>query len=184
MACWLSDAKNEVWVHNGIVKAGFLDMGQYIRQLYYALDENSQWTLIAQSAHPLYSSSEGVSPLFVTEGRNRPYRILTHNALRSMRVLEQSEDFVDIQLSGEDHGNQVQQLVSVRSSEDHVHIEVTCTLADVEAPKIEYVLSAFTFTSGRPDWVRAPYLKRAKDHVMVLRSLTGAIENSPRIQMA
>jgi len=173
MVCWVSGANHKISVQNGIVMATFLDTGQYIAQSYDAKDDHGQWTLIAQSTHPSGLSSEGVSPLFVTEEENRPYRILTHNVLRSMETLEKTEDCGIIQLSGEDQGDQIRQLVSLQAARDYVHIEITCELANVETPKIEYVLSAFTFVPGHQDWVHAPCLKRATDNVMADRVFHG-----------
>jgi hypothetical protein len=140
-----------------------MDSGN-IKQQYYT-KASGQWKLVAESFHSQADTSKSVVPLYRTDPRVATnYRLMANQGFQSVKVIEDSAGVATILLSGHIGGNQVEQTITLRNDEDHFHIEVK---AKLQQPKIEYILSAFTFAlPGNPDYTFVPSIKRADDDVV------------------
>jgi len=139
-----------------------------VTQTYYVLD-NGNWKEIASS---LIGNSKNVLPLYRSGDEfANDYRLLTNEGFTKVDVIEETNEIVKLVLAGEIGGNAIQQTIELRSGRDFFHIEVNSTLRE---PKLEYLLSAFTFSlDGDPDFTFVPAVKRSDEDVVGDRKFFG-----------
>lgn len=132
-----------------------------VTQTYYVLN-NENWKEVASSS---IGNNENILPLYKSgENFANDYRLLTNEGFTKVDVIEETNEIVRLALTGEIGGNSIQQTIELRSGNDFFHIEVNSTLKE---PKLEYLLSAFTFSlDGDPDFTFVPQVKRSDEDVV------------------
>ncbi|MBK8034589.1 MAG: hypothetical protein IPK17_34825 [Chloroflexi bacterium] len=78
----------------------------------------------------------------------------------------QENDYASVVLFGETNGHLIRETLTLRRDSDHVHVEVSVTLAG-SPPRLEYILSPFVFAvAAEPEFIHSPSLKFADDDVI------------------
>lgn len=150
-------------IEDGSIRANFRRSDGGITQDYFAREGQGTWRLMMSSLLPENPRPEGTSPLYSSQGRADALRILASSQFNRMELIHSGVNGPAIKLSGEGSGGKFSQCVCIRDG--NFHIDVSAELAG-SPPRIEYLLSTFTFEAGKPDFTHAPCLKRADDDVI------------------
>jgi len=162
----VKESAGSVELDNGLVKARFRKLPGGIDQEYSARRADGKWIPLVRSFRPTQPRPEGSAPLYNDQNVPEEYRLLTAEALQSVRVVRRTEKQTEVILSGKLGASQIEQLVSLSTGQDHFHVEIRATLAE-NPPRLEYLLSSFTFAGGpSPDFTHVPCVKRAADDVI------------------
>ena len=160
------ESADSVEIDNGLVKARFSRFAGGIDQEYSARRGDGKWIPLVKSLRPAQPRPEGSTPLYTDQHVAKEYRLLAAEAFQSLRVSRKTEKQTDVVLSGRLGANDIEQLVSLSTRQDHFRIEVRAVMAE-HPPRLEYLLSSFTFAGGAsPDFTHVPCLKRAADDVI------------------
>ena len=145
-------------IENGRVRAQFTHAAGGIEQTYYAR-RGARWVCVARALQPGSPRPDGTAPLYSDRGTAVDKRWLVANFLQEMRVITKHDDRVSMRLSGATSAATFEQIVSLDAGADHFHIEITAQL-NGKPPRLEYLLSTFSFESERLDYTHAPCMKR------------------------
>jgi len=161
----LKQADTKIEIANGKVQLILSLDSSVVKQEYFSKFDD-EWRLVAISYYSPEKTSSNVIPLYKKgEEVAERYRLMTNEGLRSVKVIENSNEAVKLRLSGLINGNIIEQTVELKNSQDHFHIEVEATLSKEQ--KLEYLLSSFVFVvPGKPDFTFVPTVKRADDDVV------------------
>lgn len=151
-------------VENGLIKATFTPgRGGAVDQQFFARN-GVLWVLVAEGFRPPQPFPETGNALYDTS--RFPHRFLVNEGLREAAVATESPDEVAVKLTGTIGRTPVSQTVSLRRGDRHVHVEVAADLQG-SPPKVEYLLSSFTFNVDRtPSFVHTPSLKDRVDDII------------------
>src|SRR5207249_545415 len=123
------------------------------------------WKPVAGSLLGIKETGLKVMPLFKTGPQvAEEYRLMANEAFRSVKILENSGNTVKLLLTGDIKKNTIEQIIDLHKGQDYFHVEVSAILT--KEPKLEYLLSSFTFmVPGEPDYTFVPSVKRADDDI-------------------
>ena len=154
-----------IHVENDKVKLALLFDSAIIKQKYFAKDKGD-WILVAEAFDGTGEVGPKVMPLYKKgPGVAESYRLMANEGFKTAKIIEKSNGLVKILLSGELKGNKVEQTIELRNGQDYFHVEVKGNL--VKEPKLEYLLSSFTFSiTGKPDYTFVPTVKRSDDDLV------------------
>lgn len=152
-------------IENGYVRLTLSFGSSIVKQSYFA-NEKGDWKLVAESFTGSVETGSKVIPLYKKgPDVDEEHRLMANEGFHSAKLIETSHGLAKVLLSGEINGNKVEQTVELRGDRDYFHIEVNTNLT--KEPKLEYLLSAFTFSiPGKPDYTFVPTVKRADDDVV------------------
>ena len=144
-------------IDNGKIKARFFNTGRMVTQAYYARIKNG-WQLIVSSFHAPDKFPDSATALFNTK-LDPDHRFLVADAVQEMQIVKREKNRIIVLLSGNRHGTDIKQEVSILTGEDNVHIEVGATLQGSPA-KLDYLLLSFVYNfKGLPSFIHTPGLK-------------------------
>lgn len=141
---------------NGLVKVRCEPQDGAIRQRFFAL-RHGGWVLVAESFRPLRPFPEGGNKLFQSDATAA--RWLVSEVLTSVEAAATADGTPLIRLRGVQREAAVEQTIHLQSGDRNFHIEVSASIPGTP-PKLDYLLSTFTFESDRvPEFVHTPTLK-------------------------
>ena len=145
-----------VELSNGLVKVRCEPQDGAIRQSFFAL-RDGDWIPVAESFRPPRPFPEGGNKLFQSE--SAAARWLVSEVLTNVEAATATDGTALIRLRGMQREAAVEQTIRLQSSDRHFHIEVSGRIPGTP-PKLDYLLSTFTFESDRvPEFVHTPTLK-------------------------
>ncbi len=148
-----------VEIESGSIRALFTRTKYGVAQEYWARRE-SEWSPVLKSVLRVEPSDNRAAPLF-QDTIAREYRILIGGGFDRIRVSGQQAR-VTVRLSGKQHGHHLEQTIVFVCNSIIPHVDVWAKLHG-RHPRIEYLLSSFTFEPGTPDFTHLPSMKRASD---------------------
>ncbi len=125
--------------------------------VFQARDGQGHWRNVASQFRPDFQATPDGNAFFNTSVTSRRYAVAT--LFSTWAVRKQSDDMAVIELSGRaEDSSAITQTITLHDGSDHLHIEVSATLAE---PKLDYLLSSLVFNApAPPDFVHSPTAKR------------------------
>lgn len=161
----LKQSSHQIELENGLIRLILVIDSAIVTQTYYAA-VNGDWKEVAASFSRPEKLEGKVMPLFKKgAGFADEYRLMANEGFKNVKVLSNNEDTVKLVLTGGIYGNTIEQTVELHPDQDYFHIELEANLS--KEPKLEYLLSSFTFSlPGKPDFNFVPSVKRADDDLI------------------
>jgi hypothetical protein len=161
----LKQTSHGVELGNGRVRVVLNTDSPVVSQTYFAR-ANDGWKEVAAALNGPGEQGGKVMPLYRKGlGAADQYRLMANEGFRSVKVVKQTGDTIELSLTGEINGNSIEQTVELDRGNDFFHIEVGLGLN--KEPILEYLLSALIFElPGDPDYQFVPSVKRADDDLI------------------
>lgn len=148
-------AGGPVEINNGRVKVRFTSQGGGIRQEYFAR-RGEEWVLAVESLRPPRPLPPGGNVLY-DSARDGARRLIVAELLDTIGPARREDGRTTVELTGRSPHGLIRQRVTLSDGLDYVHVKVEADLAE---PKLEYLLSTFTFRGeGKPDFIHTPKSK-------------------------
>jgi Highly conserved protein containing a thioredoxin domain len=161
----LKQTTHQIEIENGHVRLVLVIDSPIVSQTYFA-EVDGDWKEVAASFSKPEKLKEKIMPLYKKgPGFANEYRLMANEGFKNVRVITNNENTVKLGLSGKINGNAIEQTVELHPDQDYFHIELQANLT--KEPKLEYLLSSFTFSlTGKPDFIFVPSVKRADDDLI------------------
>ena len=161
----LKQTSHQIELENSRVRLVCVIDSPIVTQTYFA-EVNGDWKEVAASFSGSEKPQDKIMPLYKKgPGFADEYRLMANEGFKNVKVITSNDDTVKLVLTGEINKNTIEQTVELHPDQDYFHIEIKANLT--KEPKLEYLLSSFTFSlPGKPDFNFVPSVKRADDDLI------------------
>src|ERR1051326_8522786 len=161
----LKQTSHQIELENGRVRLVLVIDSPIVTQSYFA-EVNGDWKEVASAFSKSEKPEDKIMPLYKKgPGFADEYRLMANEGFKNVKVITNDEEMVKLVLTGDINRNTIEQTVELHPDQDFFHIEIKANLT--KEPKLEYLLSSFTFSlPGKPDFTFVPSVKRADDDLI------------------